>query len=162
METSLIGKAVDFGSKECGFEPRVSNSLPYNPVAYLINHVNIATTRKKPKIKLLVSKKMLPLLRALHKIGCVSRYVYLTKYKKHLHLRYVILTIPFFKQRPFFKSIRLVSTPSKKYNVSLKALHLISNSLRSSFAILSTPYGVVTHKEAIKLKTGGLIICIIH
>ena len=24
METSLIGKAVDFGSKEYGFEPRVS------------------------------------------------------------------------------------------------------------------------------------------
>jgi ribosomal protein S8 len=136
--------------------------LPYNPVAYLINHVNVATTRKKPKIKLLVSKKMLPLLKTLHKIGCVSRYVHVTKYKKHLHLSYVILTIPFFKQRPFFKSIRLVSTPSKKYNVSLKALTLISNSLRSSFAILSTPYGVVTHKEAIKLKTGGLIICIIH
>ena len=27
METSLIGKAVDFGSKEYGFEPHVSNSL---------------------------------------------------------------------------------------------------------------------------------------
>ena len=25
METSLIGKAVDFGSKEYGFEPHVSN-----------------------------------------------------------------------------------------------------------------------------------------
>ena len=162
METSLIGKAVDFGSKECGFEPRVSNYLPYNPVAYLVNHVNIATTRKKPKIKLIISKKMLPLLKALHKIGCVSRYVYLTSYKKHLALRHVVLTIPFFKQRPFFKSISLVSTPSKKYNVSLRALTLISNSLRSSFAILSTPYGVITHKEAIRLKTGGLIICIIH
>ena len=162
METSLIGKAVDFGSKECGFEPRVSNYLPYNPVAYLVNHVNIATTRKKPKIKLLISKRMLPLLKTLHKVGCVSRYVYVTKQSKNLSLRYVILTIPFFKQRPFFKSIRLVSTPSKKYNVSLKALHLVSTSLRSSFAILSTPYGVIDHREAIKLKTGGLILCIIH
>jgi ribosomal protein S8 len=136
--------------------------LPYSPVAYLINHVNIATTRKKPKIKILISNKMLPLLRAMHKIGCISRYVYLTKYKKNLHLRYVILTIPFFKQKPFFKSIRLISTSSKKYNVSLKALQLIANSLRSSCAILSTPYGVLTHREALKLKTGGLILCIIH
>ena len=147
--------------KSAGSSPAFP-TLPYNPVAYLINHVNIATTRKKPKIKLLISKRMLPLLKALHRIGCVSRYVYITKYKKHLRLDYVILTVPFFKQRPFFKSIRLVSTPSKKYNVSLKALTLISNSLRSSFAILSTPYGVITHKEAIKLKTGGLLICIIH
>ena len=162
METSLIGKAVDFGSKECGFEPRVSNYLPYNPVTYLVNHVNIATTRKKPKIKILISNKMLPLLKAMHKVGCISRYVYITKYKKNLHLKYVILTIPFFKQKPFFKSVRLVSTPSKKYNISLKALRLISNSLRSSYAILSTPYGVITHREALKLQTGGLIICIIH
>ena len=162
METSLIGKAVDFGSKECGFEPRVSNYLPYNPVAYLVNHVNLTTTRKKPKMKLLISKKMLPLLKAMHKVGCVSRYVFLTKYRNNLHLKYVIITIPFFKQKPFFKSIRLVSTPSKKYNISLKALQLISNSLRSSYAILSTPYGVITHREALKLKTGGLIICIIH
>ena len=162
METSLIGKAVDFGSKECGFEPRVSNYLPYNPVAYLINHVNIATTRKKPKIKILVTGKMLPLLKTMHKLGCISRYVFLTKNNTNTQLKHVVLTIPFFKQKPFFKSIRLVSTPSKKYTISLKALRLVSNSLRSSYAILSTPYGVINHREAIKLKTGGLIICIIH
>ena len=31
METSLIGKAVDFGSKEYGFEPHVSNLLNQIP-----------------------------------------------------------------------------------------------------------------------------------
>jgi ribosomal protein S8 len=136
--------------------------LPYSPITYLINHVNIATTRKKSKIKILVSHKMLPLLKAMYRVGCISRYVHLTKHKNNLSLRYAILTIPFFKQKPFFKSVRLVSTPSKKYNISLKALKLVSNSLRASCAILSTPYGVLTHREALKLKTGGLIICIIH
>ena len=84
------------------------------------------------------------------------------KRKKNLTLPYIILTIPFFKQKPFFKSIKLISTSSKKYNISLKALKLISNSLRSSFAILSTPYGVITHTEAIRLKTGGLLLCVVH
>ena len=137
-------------------------TMPYNPNAYLINHINIATTRKKSKIKISISKKMIPLLKSLYKSGCVSRYICFSKLKKNLNIKYAILTIPFFKQKPFFKSIRLVSTPSKKYNVSLKALRLVSNSLRSSFAILSTPHGVVTHTEAIRLKTGGLLLCIVH
>ena len=34
METSLIGKAVDFGSKEYGFEPHVSN-YPNQPLYIL-------------------------------------------------------------------------------------------------------------------------------
>ncbi len=136
--------------------------LPYNSLAYLVNHINIATTRKKPKIKVLVTRKTLPLLKTLHKVGCISRYVYVSKYKNYLRLNYAFLTIPFFKQRPFFKSIRLVSTPSKNYNISLKALKVISHSLRSSIAILSTSYGVIDHTEALRLKTGGLLICILH
>lgn len=136
--------------------------MPYNSLAYLINHINIATTRKKPKIKILITRKTLPLLKVLHKVGCISRYVQVSKYQNQLKLSYVFLTIPFFKQKPFFKSIRLVSTASKSYNISLIALRAIAGSVRSSLLILSTPYGVIDHSEALRLKTGGLLLCIIH
>ena len=136
--------------------------VPYNSLAYLINHINIATTRKKPKIKILITRKTLPLLQALHRVGCVNRYVHLHKYQKQLKLSYVFLTIPFFKQKPFFKSIRLVSTSAKSYNISLIAIRCIADSLRSSLLLLSTPYGIIDHREAIRLKTGGLLLCVIH
>lgn len=48
METSLIGKALDFGSKECGFESLVSNlMLPYNVNAFLVNHINFTLISKQ-------------------------------------------------------------------------------------------------------------------
>lgn len=67
----------------------------------------------------------------------------------------------FYKNAPFYKSIRYVSTPSKKHTVTLRALKLLKTAVRASILILSTPYGLVTHTQAIKLKTGGIIICVL-
>lgn len=47
METSLIGKALDFGSKECGFESLVSKIMPYDPIAFLVNHINFSIITKR-------------------------------------------------------------------------------------------------------------------
>ena len=73
METSLIGKALDFGSNEYGFDPRVSN-IRYNTYAYVVNHLNLAISRKKLFIKIKYTKKALSLVKALHKIGYISNY----------------------------------------------------------------------------------------
>lgn len=67
----------------------------------------------------------------------------------------------FYKSQPFFKSVRLVSSSSRKYTLSLKSLIILQKSLKSSILILSTPKGILTHKEAIKFKVGGLGICFI-
>jgi ribosomal protein S8 len=55
----------------------------------------------------------------------------------------------------------LVSTPSRRHTISLKSLKTTAGSIRSSIIILSTPYGVVDHREALRLRTGGLILCFI-
>jgi ribosomal protein S8 len=66
----------------------------------------------------------------------------------------------FFKNTPFFKSLRLLSTPSKKHTTTLKGLRLINLSIKSSVIILSTPYGIIDHREALRIGTGGAILCI--
>ena len=63
---------------------------------------------------------------------------------------------------PFFKSIRLISTPSKKHRLSLKSLNLINKTLKASVLILSTDKGILTHREALKFKIGGLALCVVH
>ena len=47
METSLIGKAVDFGSKEYGFEPRVSKFV----LLYLCIHYKSPKSYDNKKTK---------------------------------------------------------------------------------------------------------------
>jgi len=73
---------------------------------------------------------------------------------------YIFINLVFFKNTPFFKSLRLVSSPSKKHVTTLKALGTINSSIKSSIIILSTPHGLMDHKEALRVGTGGTILCI--
>jgi len=124
--------------------------------------LNIAATRKKPKIKILITRKTLMLVNTLYRVGCVQRFLLSTEYRKGRRVRFAYISTPFFKQTPYFKSVRLVSTPSKRHTISLKSLRIITMSIRSSLIILSTPYGIVNHNEALRLRTGGLILCFIN
>lgn len=166
METSLIGKALDFGSNEYGFDPRVSN-IRYNSYAYVVNHVNLATSRKKLSIKLKYTRKTFELTQALFSIGYISNYSVVSKNpfticrpQQETKFRWIYLSTSFFKNTPFFKSLRLVSTPSKKHTTTLKGLRVINLSIKSSVLILSTPYGIIDHREALRIGTGGTILCI--
>jgi ribosomal protein S8 len=72
------------------------------------------------------------------------------------------MSIPFYRNTPFFKSIRLISTPSKKHQISLKSLSLLNKTLKASILILSTNKGIITHHDALKFKVGGLALCVVH
>ena len=165
METSLTGKALDFGSKEYGFESRVSK-IKYNSYAYVVNHLNLAMSRKQLSIKIKYTKKTITLVKALYTIGYISNYVITknnkivdTKTKLDSYSTYITLSVVYFKNTSFFKSLRLVSTPSRRHTITLRGLQLVTLSIKSSVIVLSTPHGIIDHREAIRLKTGGLILC---
>jgi ribosomal protein S8 len=166
LETSLTGKALDFGSNEYGFDPRVSN-IRYNSYAYVVNHLNLAMSRKKLRIRFKYTRKTLELTKALASIGYVSNYSIVSGslYPKTINLHnsrnsWIYVNTILFKNTPFFKSLRLVSTPSKKHVTTLKGLQVINLSIKSSIIILSTPYGIIDHREALRIGTGGTILCI--
>ena len=161
MGTSLIGKAVGFGSKEYGFESRVSNMMRYNSMAYVVNHVNLTTSRKEGKTTMLLTRKTYPLIKVLHQVGCIHKFLITRKTTKGVTNRYVTLSAFFYKSTPFFKGLRLVSTPSKRHTVSLRALRIIDNYLYASTMILSTPKGFMHHRDALRRGTGGLIVCML-
>ena len=166
LETSLTGKALDFGSSEYGFDPRVSN-IRYNSYAYVVNHLNLAISKKKLRIRFKYTRKTMELTRALFSIGYISNYSVVTENPILTNSKlpnsknsWIYVNTIFFKNTPFFKSLRLVSTPSKKHTTTLKALHVINISIKSSIIILSTPYGIIDHREALRIGTGGTILCI--
>jgi len=39
---------------------------------------------------------------------------------------------------------------------------IVHKSLNSSILILSTPKGIISHYEAIKMRVGGLLLCILN
>lgn len=94
----------------------------------------------------------------LYKVGAIKNFLIVKDAK---NMKKIILSPSFYKNSSFYKNIRYVSTPSKKHTISLKALKLLQTALKASIIILSTPYGLITHKEAVKFKTGGIIICVL-
>ena len=161
METSLIGKAVDFGSTECGFESHVSKLTPYYTHAYVINHVNILLSRKQRYIEIVLTRKTLKLVRTFYKYGIIRNYIILQKLEKRKIVSYIRFNGVFFKGESYYRSVRLVSSPSRKHNISLKGLNLIRHSVGHSLIILETSRGLISHKEALRFGTGGAILCVI-
>ena len=110
---------------------------------------------KKRWIKFRCTKKILKLLFIFKKLGLIYSYILL----KVLRNNVLVKVSPFFyKGSTFFNKLRLISTPSKKFYVSLKTLKIISSSLNESTLILSTSRGLITHKEALKLRLGGIML----
>lgn len=161
METSLIGKALDFGSNECGFESHVS-SVPYSTPNYVANHLNISNAKKKNTKTIILTKKSLKIVKTLWTYGVVHRYLIRKNDKNTLPKYFITFTTLVYQTKPFFRGVRVVSTPSRKHTISLNALRKASHSLKISTVLLSTPYGVISHHEALQRKIGGLIFAVLH
>lgn len=147
--------------KSTGSNPVFPNMHSYT-YSHTINHLNLITTKKNAKVKILINRRGLTLLRALHEVGCVSKFIISKGYVRKTLRTYAYISAPFYKNTAFFKSVRVVSTPSKHHQISLRGLKLITHSLNASIMLLSTSGGIITHREALKLGVGGKILCMVH
>ena len=150
------------GLRSVGSSPTFPTISGYNSDALLTNHINIAISRKLLRTTIKSSKRLLSLLKVLFEIGCVHHYIIFKRYYNQKNFNtFVKFTVLFYNNKSFFKSVRLVTTASRKYAISLRALRILNSTLKSSILILSTSKGIVTHKEAIKFKVSGLLLCIL-
>ncbi len=154
METSLIGKALNFGFNEYGFESHVSN-LTYNyAYSYTINMINVNSAKKNLAFNMVFTKKISPLLHIFKKYGLIRNYT-INVTSKGLVAR---VYLSFYKNNPLCKNFKLISKPGNTYYISLRALYLVSKRTKNSIFILSTNKGLITHNEAILQKIGGVVI----
>lgn len=161
METSLIGKALDFGSNECGFESHVSKLVPYYSHAYVINHVNILLSRKQKCVQIVLTKKTLRLIRSFYKNSIVKNFIIIEKTINQKKKRFIRFSGLFYRNESYFKGVRLVSTPSRKHTISVKGLKTLKKISGTSLIILETSRGLISHIDALKLNVGGLILCVV-
>lgn len=153
MGTSLIGKAVDFGSKEYGFEPRVSTISFFN-ISQTSTNMNLSLGKQLPNGLLTFTKVNYKVIKVVHKLGLVDNIWVLYKGKNRF-IRYSFL---FYKNRPFFHKIKNVSTSTKKYFISLHSLRIMTRYTKSTIIILSTSKGIMTHLNALRFGLGGIIL----
>lgn len=156
MEASLIGKALVFGSKECRFEPCVSN-IKYNPNSYVANHFNILNSKKLPRITILYTKRSYGLIRSLYGARVIQNYILLTR----KNTKYIIFSSYHYKNTTYFSHLRIVSTPSKAHTISLSALKIVNSALGNSIILLETDRGIITHSDALSYKMGGRILGVV-
>ena len=107
---------------------------------------------------MLYNSKTLRLVALLNSLGYLS-YVLLNN--ENSVKKYMMFTPFFFKNTSFYRSLALISTPVKKFTLTLKALIILNRSLKNSFLILETSKGLLTHKEALKFGVGGFILCLL-
>jgi len=128
--------------------------MQYDPYAYIINHLNISLSRKLLRTTVRFSKRFLSLLHILQSSGLVKNYLIFGKDRK-----YIRFSIFYYKNKSFFSGVRLISTLSKKFNISLSALRRLHTVSSSTTYILNTSRGIITHTDAIRFNIGGILLC---
>jgi len=100
---------------------------------------------------------------ALRSTGCVDKFAVTSKLNKTTGRidKLIRFSVLLYKGTPFFKGVRLVSSPSRRHTISLTALRVAAVPLGASTLILSTSRGLISHREALRLGTGGLILCVV-
>lgn len=64
----------------------------------------------------------------------------------------------YYKNLQILKNFKLYTKKSHFFLISLKALKLINKKTSTSVFIISSSYGLLTHNEALKKNTGGLLV----
>ena len=135
--------------------------MPYYSHSYVINHTNILLSRKQKCIQIILTKKTLRLIRVFYRNSVIKNYIIVEKTLNNKKRRYIRFSGLFYKNESYFKGVRLVSTPSRKHTISLKGLRVLRKISGTSLIILETSHGIISHLDALKLGTGGLILCVV-
>lgn len=140
----------------------VSSIIYYNSFSYTINHVNLTLGKKCPQTTIINTKNSHKIIYLLYKLGCINNFVIHSTLKKNKVRQFITFSIFFYKNTPFFKSLRLVSSPARRHTITYKGLSILKQSIGTSVIILSTTKGIITHEEALNFKIGGLILAILN
>lgn len=124
-----------------------------DPIADFLTLIRNASRAKKESVDVPNSKMNREILGILKKEGYISDFKPLDVSKQaRVYLKYV-------SNHSAIKNLRRISKPGLRVYASHKD---IPNVLRGlGIAVISTPKGILTNKEARELKAGGEILCYI-
>lgn len=122
-----------------------------NSTAFIVS-LNNAIKANKSKVVVKSSKKIILLLKVLYQENYIIGYKKLDSFQ----------TIIFLKMnyyRNCTRFLKKIGKPSHKVFISYKDLWPFIISVNT--LILSTPQGILTHREAIQSYSGGIVVCVL-
>ena len=121
--------------------------------SFFLNHFKISIASKVFFFDLRIKRKFTPFLNLLYKLNIVRRYCFIKKGVVRVYPNWIGENSTLKKVRFFQKKTPLALT--------LNSLHILKTYSSNSYIILNTPKGLITHHEAMRLRTGGKLVCLI-
>ena len=135
-----------------------------DPIADMLTRIRNASAVKKPEVVLPMSKIKFEIAKILKKEGWILDTEVITAAgKKNASSAFdeLKLVLKYKKSgRPYISSVKRISRPGLRVYSKKDALPRVLNNL--GMAIISTPNGLMTNKEARKNGLGGEILCEIY
>lgn len=119
--------------------------LLYSTLAIL----NQGIKNKDQFIKIPYSKKGFDLIKILYKLGYINNY--------YLDFNKINIEFNYYQNRFICNGFFFYSKPGYRKFISISQLRRVYKN-KSKLYILSTPYGICTTLDALKLNTGGIIL----
>ena len=122
--------------------------------SYIINLININKLRKNLYFFLLFTVKNYQFVKILKKFNVIHDFRLIKKNK----FVYIKITLFFYKNNIICYNFKIITRPAKIFNISYNSLVLLSKKTNSSIFLISTSKGILSHKEAILQKKGGMVL----
>jgi len=122
--------------------------------SYLCSILNINKSHKTLNFKIIFNKNNFKTVKLLKKINFIHKFTVI----EQNNLIYLNIYLYYYKNKNVGSSIKIISKPSKFFFISYKSIRLLNKRTGSSFLLLSTPKGLLFHKEALQFKTAGLVL----
>lgn len=127
-----------------------------DPVGDALTRIRNAQIRQKKSVVLIYSKMLESLAQILKSEGYVDDFSIKTEDNKKL----IEVTLKYVGKNPAISNLKRVSKPGLRKYVGYRDIPRVLNGM--GIAIITSPKGVMTGKDAIKNKVGGEFLCTIY
>jgi small subunit ribosomal protein S8 len=125
-----------------------------DPIGDMLTRIrNAIMVKKKEVVVEPASKLKMAILDVLKREGYIEGY----KIEGEGVKKKIIVYLKYYQGKPVIQVIERVSKPGRRIYVGVEEIPKVYNGL--GIAILSTPKGVLSDREAKKLRVGGELIC---
>ncbi|TSC55490.1 MAG: small subunit ribosomal protein S8 [Parcubacteria group bacterium Gr01-1014_18] len=130
-----------------------------DPISDMLTRIRNASMVRKPHVELPFSKFKMVIADILKKEGYISDVRHIVSSGDHA-FDTLALELRYSGKRPMITSIKRISKPGKRVYCRKDELPIVLDN--SGIAIISTPRGIMTNKQAKSVGLGGEIICEVY
>ncbi|MBI3291098.1 30S ribosomal protein S8 [Candidatus Falkowbacteria bacterium] len=131
-----------------------------DPISDMLTRIRNAQAVKKPEVVLPFSKVKMEIARILKDLDYVKKAEKLDKNHSGVNHDQIRIVLKYLGKEPAITSLKRISKPGRRIYSRSNDLPKVLNNL--GIAIISTPQGLMTNKEAGKKNLGGEVICEIY